>query len=120
MPGFEGSTSVLVATEVALKAAQHLTAADAGAVQALRALAAKIDSDDAVRVAYLDWQDGGDRPARALQVDNVSLPTYLKYCESLGLTPAGRKVLSGPAKQGGGGGGNLGRLRSVQTGRKSA
>ena len=25
--------------------------------------------------------------------DNVSLPTYLKFCAELGLTPAGRKLL---------------------------
>lgn len=85
--------SVLDATEVAIKAAaDYLTDKDAGALQALRVLAAKIDTDDDVREAYLEMLNSDDAPswAKPMQVDNVSIPTYLKYCESLGLTPAGR------------------------------
>lgn len=31
-----------------------------------------------------------DMNGRPPSQDNVSIPTFLKYCESLGLTPAGR------------------------------
>ncbi|MFC9966324.1 hypothetical protein ACFVH4_19015 [Nocardia ignorata] len=47
--------------------------------------------------------------------DNVSMPTYLRYCESLGLTPAGRRQMapkeapSAPSK--------LGQLRAVHGGK---
>lgn len=83
--------SVADATERAIAAASILTPADAGAVAALRVLAAKIDTDDALRAAYVEWFDGeGARPARPLQMDNVSIPTYLKYCDALGMTPAAR------------------------------
>ena len=66
--------SVTDATEVSLAAASHLTEADAGAVATLRALADRIDQGDAR--------------------DNVSIPTYLKFCEALGLTPASRMARS--------------------------
>lgn len=82
------------ATEVAIAAATHLTEADKGAVEALRVLAGKIDTDDELRAAYLTYQlDREAENMRPLQLDNVSLPTYLKFCESLGLTPAGRTKL---------------------------
>jgi len=80
------------ATDAAIKAADHLTDADAGAVEALRMLARKIDAWDVIVAWALDDvadRDGG-RPAVPAN-DNVALPSYLKYCESLGLTPAGRK-----------------------------
>lgn len=79
---------VLDATDKAIAAASHLTDMDAGAVEALRTLAMRIDTDDDLREAYLEAR-GAD--AKPLQLDNVSIPTYLKYCESLGLTPAGRE-----------------------------
>jgi len=104
-------TTVLDATEASLRAAKHLTPMDDGAIEALRALAHKIDTDDALRGAYLDLQVGGDRPVRPLQLDNVSIPTYLKYAESLGLTPAGREKLAAkPAAPKG----KLGELRAVR------
>jgi hypothetical protein len=56
---------------------------DRGAVEALRGLAAQVD--------YL-LASGGLREDGKL--DNVSVPTYLKFCEALGLTPAGREKLS--------------------------
>lgn len=84
------------ATDAAIAAASHLTPMDDGAVEALRAVARKIDTDDAVRGAFLAWNAGeGDRPWRPLQLDNVSLPTYLKFCDALGLTPAGRASQAG-------------------------
>ena len=80
----------------AIKVAAHLTAMDAGTVQALLALARKIDAWDTI----VDWalddvadSDGKARPA-VPQNDNVSLSAYLKYCDQLGLSPAGRKALA--------------------------
>lgn len=88
------------ATEAALQAASHLTGKDDAAVQALRVLARKIDTDDELREAYLNYQiDRGTENLRPLQLDNVSLPTYLKFCESLGLTPAGRTKLEDAPKE---------------------
>ena len=101
------------ATEAAIAAADHLTDADDGAVEALRMLARKIDAWDViVSWALEDVEDAeGRRPAVPAN-DNVSIPSYLKYCEQLGLTPAGRVKLpksdeeSKPV-------GKLGRLRAV-------
>ena len=99
-------TPVLDATEAAIAAASHLTLMDAGAIEALRALARKIDAWDQI-VAWA-VEDAGEREgARPLVPanDNVSIPSYLKFCESLGLTPAGRVRLadkaSGPAARAG-------------------
>lgn len=91
--------SVAEATETAIDAADHLTDMDQGAVQMLRTLAAAADSID----------ENGLNPAGKL--DNVTIPTYLRYCESLGLTPAGRARLA--EKKPEGKGGKLGRLSSV-------
>ncbi|MGZ6836764.1 MAG: terminase small subunit [Blastococcus sp.] len=96
---------VVDATERAIKAAGHLTSMDAGAVQTLRLLAVKVDA-----------LEGGDLNADG-KFDNVSIPTYLRYCEALGLTPAGRVKL-GPVKEAVGG--KLGQLRSVQGGKSSS
>lgn len=68
-------STVREATEESLQAASHLGAEDAGAVSALLVLADKVDQ-------------------LGESFDNVTLPTYLKYCESLGLTPAGRARLT--------------------------
>lgn len=83
-------------TLASLKDADHLTAMDRGAVQALIALARKIDAWDTI----VDWalddvadSEGKARPA-VPQNDNVSLSAYLKYCDQLGLSPAGRKALA--------------------------
>lgn len=103
---------VLDATLKAVAAASHLTAMDDGAVEALLTLAQKIDTDDAVREAYLTQMPEGGRP---LQLDNVSIPTYLKFCDALGLTPAGRERLA--EKKGPAGGGKLAKLRAVQGGK---
>lgn len=73
--------TVTEATETAITAATHLDDRDAGAVQMLRALAAAADAID----------ENGLNPAGKL--DNVTIPTYLRYAESLGLTPAGRARL---------------------------
>lgn len=91
--------TVAEATDAAIDAATHLTDMDQGAVQMLKALAVAADSIDA----------NGLNPAGKL--DNVTIPTYLRYCESLGLTPAGRAKLA--EKKPEGKGGKLGRLSSV-------
>lgn len=93
--------SVADATEKAISAAGgNLSAVDAGAVEALRALARKIDAwDQIVEWALDDAADKGGRPAVPAN-DNVSISAYLKYCDQLGLTPAGRKALG--VRDGGG------------------
>jgi len=95
------------ATEVALAAATHLTPVDGGAVQTLRVLARKIDTEAVLRDLALDYAEDHDQ--KPPPVDNVSIPTYLKFCESLGLTPAGRARL--PEKKPEATGGKLALLR---------
>ena len=100
------------ATEAAIKAADHLTDMDKGAIEALRSLADKIDAWDQI----VDWANDdaagaeGKRPTVPAN-DNVSIPTYLKFCESLGLTPAGRSKAAIEAKGKEVGGGTLHKLR---------
>lgn len=71
-----------------LKNAKHLRAAHAATVRAARSLARKIDAWDVI----VDWaiEDAqevrGARPAVPAN-DNVSLATFLKYMNDLGLTP---------------------------------
>lgn len=102
------------ALDEAVEAAKHLGPMDAAAVAAARALADKIDAwDIIVDWALADLADDprpGKRPA-VPQNDNTSLPSFLRYCESLGLTPAARKELE-PAKEEAAGG-KLAHLRSV-------
>ena len=99
------------ATEAAIAAATHLTSADDGAVEALRALARKIDAWDTIVEWAMDEAADLEQRPRVPQNDNVSLPTYLKFCESLGLTPAGRAKLV--EKKPEAAGGKLGKLKSV-------
>ena len=73
------------ATEAALAAAEHLTPTDLGVIATLLKLADRID--------YLTTHDGVSEEGK---FDNVSIPTYLKYAESLGLTPAARLRAKGP------------------------
>lgn len=102
------------ATEAAIAAAKHLTPLDDGAVEALRFLARKIDTEMVLRELALEWAEKNKQ--KPPSVDNVSLPTYLKYCDALGLTPVGRTKM-GPAK--GAEGGKLAKLRSVQVGKSA-
>lgn len=83
--------SVAEATEKAIKAADHLTAADTAAVAALRVLAVKMDALADTRAGVSE--DGELTEDRKRGLDNVTAPTFLKYCSELGLTPAGRKAL---------------------------
>lgn len=92
---------IVDATEKAIAAAAHLTDADAGAVETLRVLALTIDEREARWEALND--DAVEHKLRPPSQDNVSVPTYLKFCESLGLTPAGRARLAEKKPEGAGG-----------------
>lgn len=83
---------VRTALDASVEAATHLTDMDLGVIEAARALADKIDAWDVIVEWALDDanQDRTGRP-KVPQNDNVSLASFLKYCESLGLTPAQRK-----------------------------
>lgn len=98
------------ATEASLKAASHLTAMDAGARRVLLSLASTID-------AVEDGASAADEDGKPRSLDNVTIPTYLKFCESLGLTPAGRLRLGDQKKEGPGG--KLASLRSVHGGKSA-
>lgn len=106
-------TELVAATEAAITAASHLTDMDSGAVEAMRALARKIDAWDQIVEWAIDDAAAaeGKRPS-VPQNDNVSISAYLKYCDQLGLSPAGRKSLE-IEKGGESGGSKLGKLRSV-------
>ena len=76
--------------------AKHLRAKDAATVAAARALAWKIDHWDELAeqaISDAEVKGKGARPAVPLN-DNTSIPTFLKYCAALGLTPEEEK----PAK----------------------
>lgn len=101
-------TPVLDATNAAIDAATHLKNAPqfAGVIEAARALARKIDAWDViVEWALEDIEDvRGARPA-VPQNDNVSLASYLKYMDMLGLTPSAQNAIpkeGGAAKKRGG------------------
>ena len=85
--------SLVDETQAAVDAADHLTAKDKGAVEAMFALARKIDAWDVIVGWALDdasFSTRKDARPTVPQNDNVSLSAYLKYAEQLGLTPAGR------------------------------
>ena len=84
--------TVVEATELSLQAAPHLTDTDAGAVAVLRELAREIDVRDELRERALEA--AREEHTRPPGIDNVTVPTYLKFCDALGLTPAGRKDLA--------------------------
>ena len=112
-------TPILDALNEAVEGATHLTALDEPAVEAARALARKIDLMDEYFQALAE--DAADRNLRTPSVDNVSIPTFLKYCDALGLTPAGRarqtkEPTTTGGETGGGKGGKLAHLRSVGKG----
>lgn len=104
-------TPVLDALDEAIASATHLDPdIDGAAIEAARALARKIDAWDLiVEWAIEEAAERGSRPVVPAN-DNVSLPTFLKYCESLGLTPLSRGKLELKPE---GKGGKLGRLKPV-------
>lgn len=101
--------AVLDATDKAIAAAEHLTPLDDGAVAALRAVAQKIDVQDAY-FRELE-QDAIDHHLRPPSMDNVSLPTYLKFADALGLTTLGRVHAQVDLSKKDTSGGTLGKLR---------
>lgn len=88
MPAFSHRTvhSALLAS---LGEAEHLGMKHAATVAAAKQLARRVDQLD-----KLGWVIDG-------KLDNVTLPTFLKYCESLGLTVEKQpgRVGRPPAKQ---------------------
>lgn len=93
-------STVAAETRRAVKAAGHLTAMDAGAVAVILQLAGAVD--------YLLGHEGLTESGK---LDNVSVPTYLRYCDALGLTPAGRVKLAETAQKEPDG--KLAKLRSI-------
>lgn len=79
--------SVADALERSLRNAKSLRAENAAVVAGARILAARIDS--ICETGFID--DHG-------KLDNVSLPTFLKYCQSLGLTVDAPAKVGRPAK----------------------
>lgn len=97
--------SLLDATDKAIAAAPHLqNDRFAGSIEALRMMAAKADAWQTI-VEYaqqdLEGQDGRKRPAVPAN-DNVTLSSYARLAEQLGLTPIGRKALEGVGAANGG------------------
>lgn len=95
--------SVAAATEASLADATHLTESDAGAVAMLRRLAKAADQV---------LQNGG--LTESGNFDNVTVPTYLRYCEALALTPASRARLSVTGRQDRTGNGKLAEIRGLR------
>jgi hypothetical protein len=89
---------IRLATDKSIRAATHLTDADAGMVATLKMLADRLDV-----LTVNDWVVEG-------KLDNVSVPTFLRYCEHLGLSPAGRKDIEAKKEAAGG---KLAQLRAV-------
>lgn len=79
--------SVSEALERSIANAKHLRARHSATIAAARALARKIDAWDViVGWAITDAASGKGRPA-VPQNDNVSIASFLKYLDALGLTP---------------------------------
>lgn len=87
------------ATLMAINAASYVdrVGADAGTVEAMLALAKKIDAWDVIVDLAMDQTEEGRKPTVPVH-DNTSLPTFLRYCEALSLTPATRKALAAEVK----------------------
>lgn len=88
------------ATLMAIAAAPYVdrVGADAGTVEAMLALAKKIDAWDEIVDLAMEQAAESERKPTVPVHDNTSLPTFLRYCEALGLTPATRKALAAEVK----------------------
>lgn len=82
------SHNVAEALERSLKNADRLKAVNSAVVAAARVLAGRIDFLNAT--GFVD-ENG--------KIDNVTLPTFLKYCQSLGLTLDAPAKVGRPARQ---------------------
>lgn len=107
-------TPLLDSLNTAVEAADHLGDLDEPTIEAARALARKIDMADLYFEKLVEY--AADNDSRPPSPDNVSLPTYLRYCDALGLTPVARLKLKEKPKEGGAGG-KLGQLRGVASGK---
>ncbi|WP_227468028.1 hypothetical protein [Microbacterium sp. YJN-G] len=79
--------SVSEALERGIRNAKHLRARHAPAVAAARALARKIDAWDVIVEWALDDAAQGKGRPQVPANDNVSIASFLKYLDALGLTP---------------------------------
>lgn len=87
--------SVAEALERSIRNAPHLRAKHSAAVAAARALARKIDAwDEIVEWANEDAAETGGRP-RVPANDNVSIASFGKYLDMLGLVPEDTPTASG-------------------------
>ena len=87
---------------------------DAGTVRAAQALADKIDAwDQIVEWAFEDQREAESNRPAVPQNDNVSLASFLKYMNDLGLTPGARAA--GKSAAGKGGGAPVGKLEALQS-----
>ncbi len=106
---------ILDSLNKAVRGASHLGPLDQPTIDAARALARKIDLADVYFQELV--RDAIEHDQRPPSQDNVSLPTYLRYCDALGLTPISRLRFKATAKEGGTGGA-LGGLQA-KAGRKA-
>lgn len=88
--------SVSEALERSIRNAKHLRAKHSAMIAAARALARKIDAWDVIVEWALDdaAQVKGKRPAVPSN-DNVSIASFLKYLDALGLAPEGEAGVPG-------------------------
>lgn len=93
--------SALVRSVAQHRAEGKLTASDEAAIVAAGQMARKIDVADRYFEAL--ERDAIDRHLRPPSQDNVSLPTFLRYLDALGMTPQARKEKTA-GKSGGAGG----------------
>lgn len=104
----DDSLRMALIRSVALARAEgHLAPHDEAAIVAAAQLARKIDLTDKY-FAELE-RDAAKHRLRPPSQDNVSQPSFLKYLEALGLTPAARKEKT--TKSGGAGGGRVAAFR---------
>lgn len=90
--------SVSEALERSIANAKHLRARHSATIAAARALARKIDAWDViVEWALDDAAQGKGRPA-VPAYDNVSIASFLKYLDALGLNPEDEVPASGPGR----------------------
>lgn len=90
--------SVSEALERSIANAKHLRARHSATIAAARALARKIDAwDQIAQWALDDTADGKGRPAVPTN-DNVSIASFLKYLDALGLTPEDEAPASRPGR----------------------
>jgi hypothetical protein len=90
--------SVSEALERSISNAKHLRARHSATIAAARALARKIDAWDVIVAwAVEDASSVKGRPA-VPQNDNVSIASFLKYLEALGLTPEDEAPAARPGR----------------------